>query len=127
MTSIPSLTPGDTVAVTFEAEFRHDAESLGMFYIEHVGRTHGIPREVITSVAVIEPPKPAEPLGLGAVVEDSEGELWIKIDRHADCNDWARLGAPEHADAEQATGRTVRWFYRDIDAVKVLSKGVEVA
>lgn len=67
--------------------------------------------------------KPSEPRGLGAVVLDAAGEKWIRIDEHFDCDDWARLGAPTH-DPGDGEKPTVRHFYRDIDAVEVLSEGV---
>lgn len=69
-----------------------------------------------------KPPKPDEPQGLGAVVEDANGGRWIRIDEHMDCNDWVDLGAHSHKPADE--NETVRHFYRNIDAVKVLSPGV---
>jgi hypothetical protein len=81
-------------------------------------------RRVIAQIREQMPkPKPAEPTGLGAVVEDAEGMHWIKIDEHAACNDWTKIGAPSHDDPEQAKGGSVRWFYDQIDAVRVLSEG----
>ena len=69
------------------------------------------------------PPRPEEPQGLGAVVEDEEGARWIKIDLHSNCNDWVDLGAhkwtPTNGERE-----TIRHHYRDITAVRVLSEGV---
>ena len=75
--------------------------------------------------SLIAPPKPPEPTGLGAVVEDAAKCRWIKIDVHHECNDWTPLGAPERDDPGQATGRSVRWSYADIAAVRILSEGVD--
>jgi hypothetical protein len=63
-------------------------------------------------------PKPNEPEGLGAVVEDSKGHRWVKIDVHLNCNDWTTQGAGSN---QRGTG--VRWDYADIDAVRILSEG----
>lgn len=61
------------------------------------------------------PPKPAEPTGLGAVVEDARGDFWVYT------------GLRNAKD-----GETRLWFhgslpadYADINAVKVLSEGVQ--
>lgn len=58
------------------------------------------------------PPKPPEPQGLGAVVEDDEGVRWVRYDLNLE--------------------RSYRWIsergasedYQDITAVRVLSEGV---
>ena len=64
------------------------------------------------------PPKPDEPTGLGAVVEDAEGELWIRLVSADDGpdDDWCRVGSlPSDG----------KWtFYADIAAVRVLSEGI---
>ena len=61
------------------------------------------------------PPKPAEPTGLGAVVEDARGDFWVYT------------GLRNAKD-----GETRLWFhgslpadYADIAAVKVLSEGIQ--
>jgi hypothetical protein len=56
------------------------------------------------------PPKPAEPLGLGAVVEDAEGRWWSRLG--------GTTGYPWHH------GLQGRAHYAHIDAVRVLSEGV---
>jgi hypothetical protein len=62
------------------------------------------------------PPKPEEPTGLGAVVEDDEGNRYVNAlfghDRH-----WVRSGPI-------VDGRTRLRDYADIAAVRVLSEGV---
>lgn len=60
------------------------------------------------------PPKPAEPTGLGAVVEDAKGRRYV------------RHGSPEMDDSvawcdQYGIGRS----WERIDAVKVLSEGVQ--
>jgi hypothetical protein len=61
--------------------------------------------------AQICPPKPAEPTGLGAVVEDAEGRRWVFTgDRDAVGSWWLCADDPS------------RW--PDIAAVRVLSEGV---
>jgi hypothetical protein len=58
------------------------------------------------------PPKPEEPTGLGAVVEDAEGERYV----NDGLGHWLRLG--------QGNGFFGHWTYTDVPAVRVLSEGV---
>lgn len=58
------------------------------------------------------PPKPDEPLGLGAVVEDSDGMLWVRVNRTRS-TPWVAPVTTTRAEA-----------YDDIDAVRVVSEGV---
>ena len=61
--------------------------------------------------AQTRPPKPAEPQGLGAVVEDAEGSRWVRCD--ADETPWYRVDSDD-------------WYsWRNLDAVRVLSEGVQ--
>ena len=55
------------------------------------------------------PPKPAEPMGLGAVVEDTDGEPWVRVGGRLPWFDGRRI---------------VRAIWGDLDAVRVLSEGV---
>lgn len=64
--------------------------------------------------SLIAPPKPPEPTGLGAVVEDAEGRLWV---RQCRC---PRGIAAEWREGHGSTPAT----YADIDAARVLSEGV---
>lgn len=57
------------------------------------------------------PPKPEEPTGLGAVVEESDGAVWVRTDTSTS-NRWVRAGF----------GTRARWD--GINAVRVLSEGV---
>ena len=60
-----------------------------------------------------KPPKPEEPTGLGAVVEDAEGRRWVQVD--AEGGMWL----PQDNLHE-------RWrSYYEVDAVHVLSEGVQ--
>lgn len=65
------------------------------------------------------PPKPAEPTGLGAVVEDSHGKRWTRYDCQGDPQPWWCDGAGPDIPVER------RFSYDDIDAVRVLSEGVK--
>lgn len=59
--------------------------------------------------------KPAEPTGLGAVVEDHEGVRWVRIDSDPELNKpWRRADLP-----------AVQRHWKIVHAVAVLSKGVE--
>lgn len=64
------------------------------------------------------PPKPAEPTGLGAVVEDAAGQRWTRYDER-DPQPWWRTSTGDPDEPIEC-----RFAYADIDAVKVLSKGV---
>jgi hypothetical protein len=57
-----------------------------------------------------KPPRPEEPTGLGAVVEDAEGVRFVRTG--VDGWEWTQVG----------TGGPICWAY--IDAVRVLSEGV---
>ena len=64
--------------------------------------------------AFVKPPKPAEPTGLGAVVEDENGDKWVRwCQQHRSGRVW------KHS---FATGEY--HSYADIAAVRVLSEGV---
>lgn len=64
--------------------------------------------------AQTKPPKPPEPQGLGAVVEDSEGRRWTRFASYTDA--WAQNGDQYAQEGNRP--------YNRIDAVRVLSKGV---
>ena len=61
-----------------------------------------------------KPPKPPEPTGLGAVVEDAEGDQWVVA---------SQSGLFRKATGKEGCGAFRR--YADIDAVRVLSEGVQ--
>lgn len=65
------------------------------------------------------PPKPDEPKGLGAVVEDARGVRWVRTESAKG------LRNPWQATLHPAEGDRVRSLpYADISAVRVLSGGV---
>ena len=66
-----------------------------------------------------KPPKPAEPTGLGAVVEDARGMRWIAHEpdggRSRPTHRWYRAG--------YVATNSVRVPWSDLDVVRVLSEG----
>lgn len=64
-----------------------------------------------------KPPKPDEPRGLGAVVEDAEGLRWVRTG--VEPYPWASTGQ-----TESGTCFTDARKFSDIDAVRVLSEGL---
>lgn len=60
-----------------------------------------------------KPPKPEEPTGLGAVVEDAEGRRWTRYRETTTVRHW-----------HPADGCGTERRYAEIDGVKVLSEGV---
>jgi len=77
----------------------------------HYGRMQQALREFANPT----PPKPEEPTGLGAVVEDAEGAIWIHVYAE-ECRLWAKGGE---------VSLLGHWrSYADINAVRVLSEGV---
>lgn len=68
-------------------------------------------RQALREFANPTPPKPPEPTGLGAVVEDADGSLMIRTNSKRDLP-WTCAG----------TGSV--WSWSSIDAVKVRSDGV---
>lgn len=77
----------------------------------------GVTRAQAALRSLIADPKPAEPMGLGAVVEDADGDLWFRmaIKNHT----WAgEVWQRQHA----SVGRWSTWD--TVAAVKVLSEGV---
>jgi hypothetical protein len=70
--------------------------------------------------AQTSPPKPPEPTGLGAVVEDRAGDRWIRVEWG---NPWCRANPVRRAGGDSLThGTHVPW--ERLDAVRVLSEGV---
>lgn len=62
----------------------------------------------------VAPPKPEEPQGLGAVVEDEDGEKWMRFTNNSGGWPWIHAGPMDSRK------------YADIAAVRVLSEGVVV-
>jgi hypothetical protein len=78
-----------------------------------------IVRAALREFARPTPPKPEEPTGLGAVVEDAEGEVWVRLPDPPDA-DW-NLDKPWRGGAGFGTRR----HWQIVDAVRVLSEGVQ--
>jgi hypothetical protein len=70
-------------------------------------------RAALREFANPKPPKPEEPTGLGAVVEDAEGDLWVRCD------------AEDHGSWRRANDDALWRDYLSIDAVRVLSEGID--
>lgn len=65
--------------------------------------------------SLVAPPKPPEPTGLGAVVEDAEGCKWVRV---------FEAGAEAGRDVRWASGAS-REPWSTVAAVRVLSEGVQ--
>lgn len=64
------------------------------------------------------PPKPEEPTGLGAVVEDDAGRIYTRYETDAEPQPWWQSAhGPEHDVVR-------RFSWEDINVVRVLSEGV---
>jgi hypothetical protein len=83
--------------------------SMGQMFHEERSGTFA---DALREFANPKSPKPEEPTGLGAVVEDARGGRFIR-DGFSNCDpNWRRASFSEWV------------WYSDIDAVKVLSEGV---
>lgn len=78
-----------------------------------------IMRGTFREFAAPKPPRPDEPQGLGAVVEDAEGYAYIRIHVRDDIDfSWSVV--------DEAANKGFRmWKWADIDVVRVLSEGVQ--
>ncbi len=87
-------------------------ESLrGMSFAAHACGSHTCLSAALRELANPTPPKPEEPTGLGAVVEDAEGNTWVRIGDVDMVAPWTRrLSFPQE--------------WQHLDAVRVLSEGV---
>lgn len=79
------------------------------------GRTSQM-QAALRELANPQPPKPDEPQGLGAVVEDADGERWVRWS----LGEWPDR-APWRADGPKPDHRR----YDCVSAVRILSPGVE--
>ena len=105
---------GDTDPASWLRDFAKVADALpARDWTFRVALLNSIADQI---AAQTKPPKPAEPTGLGAVVEDAEGVRWILVDRRNGVAGW------HHCDA--SLDRPWR-FYDDITAFRVLSEGVQ--
>ena len=84
---------------------------------DYDGDDHRLVAVIDQIEAQTRPPKPAEPTGLGAVVEDAEGRRFIRYG--ASLAPWIGCADNEGIDPD----RPYR-YWSGIDAVRVLSEGV---
>jgi len=82
----------------------------GMSFASHACGAFSCLQAALREFANPTPPKPDEPTGLGAVVENSDGGKWVRTDAAVD-RPWWRY-----------PGITSGWA--QVDAVRVLSEGV---
>lgn len=87
----------------------------GKYGVDHHAMHDEIVRWHNANPAPITPPKPEEPLGLGAVVEDAKGKRWVR-GRDSNCHWYPETGF------DRTVGPWAPWA--EIAAVKVLSPGV---
>lgn len=88
----------------------------GRTYRNHARDIDDMRAAVVTMLPKPTPVKPAEPTGLGAVVEDAEGKTWVRgLGRDGTGVTWIR------ADSPLPKGRCP---WSQVNAVKVLSEGV---
>lgn len=80
-------------------------------------RENGYPAHASEIEAQLPKPKPEEPTGLGAVVEEADGTRWVRSDIMPYVAQWSCARPDE-------PWRSVRRYYKDIAAVIVLSEGV---
>ncbi len=109
--------------VVLDPDNREDAVSLARVLDAEFARrgwaNDGTPApDVIDAVhaalrTAARPPEPPEPTGLGAVVKDRSGDRWVWLSAGQPGPFWWRVGTP----SKQA-------FWREIDAIEVLSEGV---
>jgi hypothetical protein len=102
--------------VIIDPEDREQVERLVAAFTEQHGAPQGGNRFNAMQVALrslLGPPKPPEPKGLGAVVEDADGQRWVRVNIATGTAEWR---------ACDYHGTTCR--YADIAAVRILSEGV---
>jgi hypothetical protein len=87
------------------------AEAIDRADYDHGGKYPDVYQAALRSL--VSPPRPVEPLGLGAVVEDDISVRWVRVNTATGTAEWrCTEPVPEHR------------RYADIAVVKVLSEGV---
>jgi len=105
---------GRTVTLDLDEIDKSTEQILRHLRMSRCSESGGYPCAAVERIATqieaqTKPPKPAEPTGLGAVVEASDGQTWVR--RHPGGYAWVN--------------GYQRWAkYADINAVRVLSEGV---
>ncbi len=104
--------------VVISPEDREQVERLASAYTTGIRDRSDVATDMQAALrSLVTPPKPDEPQGLGAVVEDAAGDRWVHV---CDCRglngmpnkDWQRRGEVRQS------------VYSDISAVRILSDGV---
>lgn len=109
--------------VVIDPENNEQVERLESLYLadkhDKCDNTSDCMADALREFANPQPPKPDEPTGLGAVVEDADGRRWVRNGSTGYLNDpnW-RAASPLNAVRKWHT-------YANINAVKVLSEGVQ--
>ena len=83
------------------------ADNFGVLGLERL-------RAALREFATPTPPKPEEPLGLGAVVVERSGQYWVHT----------ATASPGHTQWVMAGCPSIVRDYADLDVVRVLSEGV---
>ena len=104
--------------VVIDAEDRRQVEQLeaavreanGWNMLHHERRTAAL-QAALREFADPKPPRPEEPTGLGAVVEATHGNYFVRSERNPD-RPWDRRG-----------GGVCSYGWGEIDAVRVISEG----
>jgi hypothetical protein len=102
--------------VVIDPEDREQVERLTDLLMDTCAYSapHGVGEVQQALRSLIAPPRPEEPMGLGAVVEDARGHLYIRLMPEPDSR------TPERVWADQSS---TEMRYDDIKAVRVLSEG----
>lgn len=112
--------------VVIDPEDRDAAERLSSLVEANGGPTFfnvGVNslQAALREFATPTPPRPDEPTGLGAVVEDADGLKWVSVEEMPPFGRWY-CGVLPDDDCSIADGAFRDWS--DIDVVRVLSEGV---
>lgn len=105
--------------VVLDAEDREQVEDvfrLMLRTLPKIAPTHRDYADALQAAlrSLIEPPKPPEPMGLGAVVEDGAGRQWVRTERDAGERVWEKPWLYNG----------LRKHWQIVDAVRILSEGV---
>lgn len=105
-----------TPVVVIDPEDRGQVEALSKALYHELLGTDSLGTDTLRAMraalrSLIGPPKPDEPTGLGAVVEDASGHRWVR-------------GPGDGAYAWRWVRDGLSTRFADIDVVKVLSEGV---
>jgi hypothetical protein len=116
MTPVVVIDPEDAEQVGRLAGILHDFDAHLADDPHRESAWISLTRDALRVFANPTPPKPVEPTGLGAVVEDAEGLLWVRAGTYHQGRgrDWHLLGDTDYE------------CWADVNAVRVLSDGYEV-